>query len=105
MLVHYPKKLGKGDYKLGRILRVLKDVHGVVRTVVVGLRGKDRSAGTMPYVPKPLEEIALGIQRVAVIVPIEEQVDVWDSSGECDAAVESTQVDTLDDNGGHDAAV
>ena len=92
VLVHYAKKLGKGDYKLGRILRVREDVHGVVRTVVVGIRGKDRSAGTMPYVPKPLDEISVGVQRVAVIAPVEDQVDMSEGDGERDAAVESVRV-------------
>ena len=72
VLVLYDKKVGKGEYRLGRILRTYPDTHGVVRTVVVGMRGrnKDRSA---TYTPQALDEYRLGVQRIAVICPVEEQ--------------------------------
>ena len=60
-------------YKLGRILSVHPDDHGVVRTVTVGMRGKDKGVGALTYVPKALDEHKLGVQRVAVICPVEEQ--------------------------------
>ena len=78
VLVHYEKKVGKGIYKLGRITKVHPDSHGIVRTVSVGMRGKD-SDKPLPYVPRPLREIKLGVQRVAVICPIEEQITDSDS--------------------------
>ena len=72
VLILYEKKVSIGDYRLRRILSVLPDYHGLVRTVVVGVRAKerDKSAG---YVHKPLEKIQLGVQRIAVIYPVEEQ--------------------------------
>ena len=73
VLVLYDRKLGKGVYKLGRILSVHPDDHGVVRTVTVGMRGKDKGVGALTYVPKALDEHKLGVQRVAVICPVEEQ--------------------------------
>ena len=72
VLVLYDKKVGKGDYRLGRILRVFPDVLGVVRTVVVGMCAQDRNK-TSEYVPRPLDEYRLGVQRIAVICPVEEQ--------------------------------
>ena len=54
-------------------MRVHPDSHGTVRTVTVEMRGKDPAG---PYVPKALTELKLGVQRVAVICPIEEQVQV-----------------------------
>ena len=72
VLVLYDKKVGKGDYRLGRIISVHPDSHGCVRTVVVGVRSKDRDKSAV-YVPKPLEELRLGVQRIAVIYPVEEQ--------------------------------
>jgi len=72
VLVLYDRKLGAGEYRLGRILRTLPDAHGRVRTVVVGMRSRTKEKPT-EYVPKKLEEHTLGIQRVAVICPIEEQ--------------------------------
>ena len=72
VLILYEKKMAKGDYRLGRILSVLPDCHGLVRTVVVGVRAKERDKSA-EYVPKPLEKIQLGVQRIAVIYPVEEQ--------------------------------
>ena len=72
--VVYEKRIGKGTYRLGRVLRVHPDGHGRVRTITVGVRGKDRPNSAMPYVPKTLEEHTLGVQRVAVICPVEDQV-------------------------------
>ena len=73
VLVLYEKKVSKGEYKLARVLSVEKDVHGRVRTVVVGIRGKDRAEKLLPYIPRPLQEHRLGVQRLAVILPVEEQ--------------------------------
>ena len=75
VLVLYEKKVGKGTYRLGRVLAVHPDSHGVVRTVTVGMRKQDKREKLIPYVPKPLAEIKLGVQRVAVIWPVEEQLD------------------------------
>ena len=74
VLVLYEKKVGKGTYRLGRVLAVHPDVHGVVRTVTVCMRKVDKREKLLPYVSKPLAEIKLGVQRVAVIWPVEEQV-------------------------------
>ena len=49
------------------------DAHNRVRTVTVGMPRKDKNAGILPYVPKPLEEYTLGIQRIVVLCPVEEQ--------------------------------
>ena len=80
VMVLYEKKVGKGEYKLGRVIKVHPDSHGLVRTVTVGMRGKE-SGPVLPYVGKPLQEHKLGVQRIAVICPIEEQnADISDSS-------------------------
>ena len=74
VLVLYEKKVGKGTYRLGRVLAVHPDSHGVVRTVTVGMKKTDKREKALPYVPRALEEIKLGVQRIAVICPVEEQV-------------------------------
>ena len=73
VLVLYEKKVGKGTYRLGRVTDVHPDIHGIVRTVTVGLRKSDKREKLLPYVSKPLVEMKLGVQRVAVIGPVEEQ--------------------------------
>jgi len=45
-------------------------VHSQLR----GARHSVQREKLLPYVPKPLAEIRLGIQRIAVIWPVEEQV-------------------------------
>ena len=76
VLVNYDRKIKKGFYKLGRILKVHPDSHGIVRTVTVGIRRSDAREPSLPYKSRPLEEIVLGIQRLAVISPVEEQISV-----------------------------
>ena len=89
VLVHHEKKVGKGTYKLGRVLKVHPDKHGVVRTVTVGMRRTDSREPALPYRPKQLEEFRLGIQRLAVICPVEEQ------GGETVDTVESVTAETV----------
>ena len=75
VLVLYAKKLGKGDYVLGRVTRIHPDCHGIVRTVTVVFRKTSAREKMLPYVSKALEEIKLGVQRVCVICPVEEQMN------------------------------
>ena len=73
VLLKYDKKLGPAKFRLARVLAVHPDVHGVVRTVTIGLRDQrkkerwNRCAGT-------LTEMPVGIQRLVVVLPVEEQV-------------------------------
>ena len=73
VLVLYEKKVGKGTYKLGRVTSVHPDSHGVVRTITVGVRRSDKREKLLPYKSRALQEVKLGVQRVAVICPVEEQ--------------------------------
>ena len=74
VLLLYEKKVDKGTYRLGRVLAVHPDSHGIVRTVTVGMKKTNKKEKSLPYVPRALEEIKLGVQRIAVICPKEEQV-------------------------------
>ena len=93
VLVLHDKKIGKGVYKLGRVLKAHADTHGNVRTVTVGLRRGDSREAVLPYIPRALDEVTLGVQRVAVILPVEDQTDVGDSVG---ATVESAADGVVD---------
>ena len=79
VLVHYPSRISKGDYRLARIVAVHPDHHGVTRTVTVAMRPRDvreKVSSEPPYLaPKPPVELQLGIQRIAVVLPVEEQED------------------------------
>jgi hypothetical protein len=79
VLVHYPSKVSKGEYRLARITDVHPDQHGVTRTVTVGMRPRDareKVSTKPPHLPsKPLVTPELAIQRIIVILPVEEQED------------------------------
>ena len=80
----YGKSFGKGEYRLGRVLQTHPDSQNVVHTVTVGVRGKDRSAKDLTYVPRALEEHCLGVQRLSVICPIEEQTHLAEAESSVD---------------------
>ena len=73
MLVLYDRKICKGEYKLGRVTKVHPDCNGIVRTVTIGFRKTDVREPLLPYVPKVLDEVTVGVQRVCVICPVEEK--------------------------------
>ena len=81
VLVKYASKVTKGDFRLARVIHVHPDKHGAVRTITVAMRPRDsreKIMGQPPYLaPKPLQELQLGVQRVAVIVPVENQGNTY----------------------------
>ena len=60
-------------YRLARITRVHPDSFGVLRTVTVGLRPQHAQEKTLPYKTKPLNVFPVGVQRLVVVLPKEEQ--------------------------------
>ena len=50
--VLYDKKVGKGIYRLGRIIDVHPDSHGIVHTVTVGMKRLDKREVSLPYLPR-----------------------------------------------------
>ena len=47
--------------------------HHVIRTVTVGMCHRDKREPGLPYVSRPLQELKIGVQRIAVICPYEDQ--------------------------------
>ena len=74
VLLRYEAKFLKDRYRLARVTNVHPDNSGVVRTVTVGIRPRDRREELLPYKAKPLVQFAVGIQRLVVILPMEEQI-------------------------------
>ena len=75
VLVRHQGKVAKPSYRLARVLNAKPDDHGVVRTVTVGYRPRhvaDKKKGRR-YVAKPLEELAAPVQRLVVLLAVEEQ--------------------------------
>ena len=48
VLVSYPCKFGKGEYRLARVSAVFPDTYGVVRTVSVKMRPRDSREKVLP---------------------------------------------------------
>ena len=74
VLVRHQGKVAKPTYRLARVLTAKPDDKGDVRTVVVGYRPRhvaDRKKRT--YVAKPLEELVAPVQRLVVLLAVEEQ--------------------------------
>ena len=72
--VRYEKSFGKPAFRLARITETFPDYKGHVRTCTVALRPKRiGDSGSPTYRYKPLEELTLGVQRIAVLLPAELQ--------------------------------
>ena len=70
-LLKYEGKI-QGKYRYCRVVSVHPDEHGVVRTVEVSLRPRNRGEKSLPYRSKPVEVMTVGVQRLVLIVPNEE---------------------------------
>ena len=64
--------LGKKEYRLGLVKAIFPDSEGVVRTVRVGLLSRRRRARVSVQGPMLTEEVIMAVQRLAVILPVEE---------------------------------
>ena len=72
VLVQYKGRV-KTVWKLAKVEEVFPDEHGVVRTCEVTFRGKDRGEKLLPYKSKPLQRLRTAVQRLCVLLPVEEQ--------------------------------
>ena len=81
VLFMYSKNVGKGDYRLVKVLEVFEDVHKVVRTVKVGFRRRSTRESPLPYISRLLDTMEVGVQRLVVVCAMEEQNGgvVWSS--------------------------
>ena len=72
MLIQYKGKV-QTTWKLAKVEEVFPDQHGVVRTCTVVFRPKHKGDKILPYKVKPLQELRIAVQRLCVLLPIEEQ--------------------------------
>ena len=81
VLLKGDQQVGKGVYRLARVMRALPDSNNVVRTVVIGLRkrrGAKREASNKCKVG--LEEVPMAVQRLVVVQPATEK---WEDDIVC----------------------
>ena len=74
VLVRYTSKVTKPEFRLGRVSKVFPDTHGVVRDVEVITRSRrGKLEDLLEYKPRKFDEQKLPVQRLAVMLPLEEQ--------------------------------
>lgn len=71
--MYYPNSI-KDDYRLARVMETFPDEKGLVRTVRVGYRKRDKREKSLPYKAKPLTEELVAVQRLSVLLPASDQV-------------------------------
>ena len=65
-----------------RVLEVFPDAHGLVRDVTVGTRSRrGRPENSREYKSRPLDEQRVPVQRLTVLLPLEEQQDLPPAGG------------------------
>ena len=69
-LIKYENKI-KADYRYCRIAEIFPDEEGVVRTVNVKLRPRDKRDNSLPYKYKAPVMMKVAVQRLVLIVPSE----------------------------------
>ena len=84
VLIKYSSKSKSGEYRLGRVVTVEVDTDKLVRTCTVRyslvqhMRGKDR----LSYKGVTIKYIRVAVQRLVLILPVEEQEDIKPISNE-----------------------
>ena len=74
VLIMFRVKFSKDKFRLGRILRLLPDTHGHVRSVMVGVRDRQKAAREAPdKCEAGLRVFPAPVQRLVVVLPAEEQ--------------------------------
>ena len=63
----------KDDYRLARVIKTFPDQKGLVRTVVVCYRKRDKRESVAEYKSKPMVEEQVSVQRLYVLLPVSEQ--------------------------------
>lgn len=70
--MYYPSSV-KDDYRLARVCETFPDEKGLVRTVRVCYRKRDKRESRTEYKAKPLTEELVSVQRLSVLLPASEQ--------------------------------
>ena len=75
VLLKYDSKFSEARYRLARVTEVFPDHHGVVRTVGVAVRDKrGLHRESQDVCRTTLDKMRIGVQRLVVILPMEEQL-------------------------------
>ena len=95
VLIKHERKYSKSGFRLAKILSVSYDEKGLVRTAVAGARPRNNTDRTKPYISKPLEQFTVSIQRLAVILPVEEQGKLLPANDDLHVCLDKAQGSSL----------
>ena len=71
-MLHYEGNI-KSDYRLAKVLEVHPDSRGLVRTVTIGYRRRNKKEKAEVYQKKPLVQEQVALQRLCLLVPKDEE--------------------------------
>ena len=72
VFIYYPSSI-KDHYRLARVVETKPDEKGLVRSVKVCYRKKNKREGLKEYRAKPLTQEWVAVQRLSVLIPASEQ--------------------------------
>ena len=72
VFLYYPSSI-QDEYRLAKIIEVLPDVKGNVRTVRIAYRKRNKREDSKTYRSRPLTEELVSVQRLSVLLPASEQ--------------------------------
>ena len=72
VFMYYPSSI-KDDYRLARVIETCPDKKGLVRSVKVCYRKRDKREKVSEYRAKPLTEEIVAVQRLSLLLPASDQ--------------------------------
>ena len=85
-VLRYESKLGPDSWRLARVSRADPDRDGLVRTIQIQFRPRHKRDKDKPYQKKVPLTMEIGVQRFAVMLPVEEQGHhVQEEEEDCDS--------------------
>ena len=72
-LLMYDKKVGSPKYRICRVSEIYPDAQGDVRTVRIQMRPRDQREDSLPYLAKDLVSQDVSVQRLVLILPVQDQ--------------------------------
>ena len=79
----YAKEVGDHDWRLAMVEDAVADDDGVVRTVTVAFRPRNKRDTGKPYVSKTAQKLTIGVQRFAVLLAADEVMESEERDNGC----------------------
>ena len=70
-MLNWTSKLGPGEYRLCRVIKVFPDANGLVGDAEVKLRPRRKTEPVLPYKSKKPTTMVVSIQRLKLVVPMD----------------------------------